>query len=274
MKRSLAHVCLKVAVVGASSIAAVWLSGIVFAAGTATVGVSAPAQAVSTGQQLSVSINVNPNTAIAGAQFSLSFNPSLVSVTGVAEGNLLKQGGANTYFMLGQINNTAGTVSAVAGAITTPGQTVSSSGIFAVIAFTAGTAQGTCPLTLSNVIVGDISGQASTNQPPLLEPDRRQISRCRGAAHLLDLRRRPWRRPAHLLGLQSACGCDLQCLCPRVLLDSGFQPGWHLPQCSFSGVRRFSYCFGRYHYHRDCTCLGTGSRVGEGTPAPVRSEAR
>jgi hypothetical protein len=145
---------------------------------------------VSAGQQFSVLINVDPNNAIAGAQFSLSFDPSLVNVIGVTEGNLLKQGGANTYFMAGEINNAAGAISGVAGAIITPGQTVSSSGTFATITFAAGTAQGTCPLNLSNVIVGDISGhsvtaniingqvvngqasngQASTNRPPMLSP--------------------------------------------------------------------------------------------------------
>ena len=130
----------------------------VTAAGPAVVTVSAPAQPVSHGQQFTVNITVQPNNAIAGAQFNLSFNPSLVSINSVTEGNLLNQGGASTYFMAGTINNTAGTLTNVAGAITTPGQTVSTSGTFAVITMTASSASGTCPITLSNVIVGDING--------------------------------------------------------------------------------------------------------------------
>jgi hypothetical protein len=156
------------------------LPGLVSAAGTAIVSVSAPTQSVSPGTQLTVSITVQPNNSIAGAQFNLSFNPSLVTVNSIAEGNLLKQNGANTYFTPGQINNIAGTVSGVAGVIISPGQTVSTSGTFAVILLTAGFTEGTCPLTLSNVIIGDINGQPipvntvngqviiDTNQAPVL----------------------------------------------------------------------------------------------------------
>ena len=173
------------AVVLGSLVLVATLPGRVHAAGTAAVTVAAPAQAVSPGQQFSVNINVDPNNAIAGAQFTLSFNPSLASATSVSQGNLLNQGGANTYFMAGQINNAAGTISAVAGAIVTPGQTVSTPGTFATINFTASATQGTCPLNLSNVIVGDINGlavtvstangqvvngQPSSNQAPVLGP--------------------------------------------------------------------------------------------------------
>ncbi len=135
-------------------------SGSILAAGTAVISVSAPLQAVSYGTQFTVNINVQPNNAIAGAQFNLSFNPALVSVNSITEGNLFNQGGASTYFMQGTINNTTGTVTGVAGVITTPGQTVSSAGTFAVITMTAGTSQGTSTLNLSNVIVGEINGQS------------------------------------------------------------------------------------------------------------------
>jgi hypothetical protein len=132
----------------------------VAAASPATVTVSAPTQPVSQGQQFTVNITVQPNNSIAGVQFSLSFNPALVSISSVTQGNLLNQGGASTYFTAGTINNAAGTLTNVAGAITTPGQTVSASGTFAVITMTASSVSGTCPLTLSNVIVGDINGNS------------------------------------------------------------------------------------------------------------------
>ena len=134
----------------------------VAAASPATVTVSAPTQPVSQGQQFTVNITVQPNNSIAGVQFSLSFNPALVSISSVTQGNLLNQGGASTYFTAGTINNAAGTLTNVAGAITTPGQTVSASGTFAVITMTASSVSGTCPLTLSNVIVGDINGNSLT----------------------------------------------------------------------------------------------------------------
>jgi hypothetical protein len=130
-----------------------------FALGETIVRVSAPT-GVNPGAQFTVSIVVEPGTAIAGAQFNLAFNPSLVTASSVTQGNLLSQGGASTYFNPGTINNVAGTISGVAGAITTPGQTVSTDGTFATITLTAGTQGGTSPLTLSSVVVGDINGQA------------------------------------------------------------------------------------------------------------------
>jgi Putative Ig domain/Cohesin domain len=130
------------------------------AASPVVVTVSCPMQPVSHGQQFTVYINVQPNNAIAGAQFNLTFNPSLVSINSVTEGNLFNQGAISTYFMAGTINNTAGTLTNVADVITTPGQTESSSGTLAVITMTAAAASGTCALSLSNVVVGDINGNS------------------------------------------------------------------------------------------------------------------
>jgi hypothetical protein len=132
-----------------------------------------------------VSIEVEPGTEIAGVQFDLSFAQSLVTADSVTEGNLLSQDGAATYFNPGDLNNTTGSINEVAGAIITPGQSVSTSGTFATITLTAGTTGGTCPFTLSGVVVGDangqpvpvsvvsgqttVSGEDTTNQAPVLE---------------------------------------------------------------------------------------------------------
>jgi hypothetical protein len=133
--------------------------GTVLAAGETAVAVSAPAD-VDPGEQFTVNITVAPGTTpIAGVQFDLAFNPSLVTVNNVAEGNLLSQGGSSTYFVSGTIDNIAGTISGVAGAITTPGQSVAAPGTFAVITMTASAQGGTSSLTLSNVVVGDVNGQ-------------------------------------------------------------------------------------------------------------------
>jgi len=123
-----------------------------------SVSVSAPS-GLDPGEQFTVNISVAPGAAIAGVQFNLTFNPAVVTVDSVAEGNLLTQGGALTYFSSGTINNVAGSISGVVGAIITPGQSVSSAGTFAAITLTAGPG-GTSPLTLSGVLVADISGQA------------------------------------------------------------------------------------------------------------------
>ena len=154
----------------------------VYAQETTNISVSAPSQ-INAGEQFNVNVLVEPRTAMVGVQFDLAFDSSLVTVDSVEEGQLLSQGGAATYFNPGVINNEAGTINGVMGVITGPGQTVSGAGIFAIITLTAGTGEGTCPLTLSDVIVGDIYGQpvpisivngevaiaVTVNQPPILE---------------------------------------------------------------------------------------------------------
>jgi hypothetical protein len=137
----------------------VFVPGLAAAAGNAVVSVMAPVDALDPGEQFTVSINVEPNNAIAGMQFNLSYDPAVVTINGITEGNLLDQGGANTYFSGGQINNAAGTVTGVFGAIINPGQSVATTGTFAVITMTAGSAGGSSQLTLSNVIIGDIASQ-------------------------------------------------------------------------------------------------------------------
>jgi len=135
------------------------MSGPASAAGNAVVSISVPAGDPNAGQQFTISIAVEPNNAIAGMQFNLSYDPGVVTVNSVTEGNLLNQGGASTYFNNGQINNTTGTITGVFGAITSPGQTVATAGAFAVISMTAGSAAGSSPLTPSGVIIGDVASQ-------------------------------------------------------------------------------------------------------------------
>ena len=124
------------------------------------VSVSPPAQAVDAGQQFTVTIDVAPGAAMAGMQFDLSFDPSVVVVDRVEEGNLLRQEGATTFFNTGKIDNQAGTITGVFGAITSRGESVSSPGAFAVITMTARAQRDNWTLALSNVIVGDMDGNA------------------------------------------------------------------------------------------------------------------
>jgi hypothetical protein len=128
------------------------------AAEATTVSIASPTESVDPGQQFTVSIAVVPGTAIAGMQFDLSFDPSLVTVESVKEGDLLGQGGASTFFNSGKIDNRAGTVTGVFGAITSPGGAVSTQGTFATITLTARTQGESWPLSLSRVIVGDTGG--------------------------------------------------------------------------------------------------------------------
>jgi len=130
------------------------------AAETTTVTISAPSGPLEAGEQFSISIELVPGTPIAGMQFDLSFDASLVSVSSVREGGLLNQGGATSFFNSGSIDNQAGKITGVFGAITTSGMTVSTPGTFATVILTARQQSESCPLSLSNVIVGDMGGNA------------------------------------------------------------------------------------------------------------------
>jgi hypothetical protein len=136
------------------------LPGVASAAETTTVTISTPTELIESGEQFSVSITVVPGTAIAGMQFDLHFDPSLVTVDDIKEGDFLEQGGASTFFNSGNIDNQAGTIRGAFGAITSPGETVSTPGTFATITLTARKQSGSCPLSLSSVIVGDIEGNS------------------------------------------------------------------------------------------------------------------
>ena len=126
------------------------------------VSISPTSQEVQPGGIFTVEVTVTPATAIAGVQFDLTFDPALVTVSSVVEGDLLSQDGADTYFAPGTASNTAGTIIGTAGAITTQEATVSSPGVFAIIELTAvvGGQGDMSPLHLINVVVGDAEGRA------------------------------------------------------------------------------------------------------------------
>ena len=124
--------------------------------------VSPVSQTVAPEQTFTVDILVERASFIAGAQFDLSFDPSLVTAISVDEGNLFNAGGCATFFLPGTIDNVAGTITEVVCVIIEPGWMVSGTGTLATITFTAGTTEGTSPLDLNNVIVGDKQGQGVT----------------------------------------------------------------------------------------------------------------
>jgi hypothetical protein len=131
-----------------------------FADSATVVMVEPTSKVVGIGDTFTVDIFVDPDTAIAGAQFDLSFDALVVTVNDVTEGDLLSQGGASTFFMSGKIDNVAGTITSVAGATAIPGASVSQPGTFATVSFMAGTAVGTSALDLTSVIVGNLQGQS------------------------------------------------------------------------------------------------------------------
>ncbi|RLF44568.1 MAG: hypothetical protein DRN09_03045, partial [Thermoplasmata archaeon] len=112
-------------------------------------------QEIKAGDEFTVNITVNPGLPIAGAQFDLTFDPTLLEVVNIQEGNLFN--GYTTYFIPGSIDNNAGTITGTSDAIAGAGS-VSSYGTLATITFRAKEVEGISPLTFSNVVVGYIDG--------------------------------------------------------------------------------------------------------------------
>jgi hypothetical protein len=131
----------------------------VLAASSTSIYISVPPLVI-TNQEFTVDIVINPATAIAGAQFTLGYNPAYVTVASVAEGNLFTQNDNTSYFYEGITDNDGGSIRNVAGVVLGMGNSVSTPGTMAIITMTAGPNNGNVLLSLSNVIIGNTAAQA------------------------------------------------------------------------------------------------------------------
>ena len=116
------------------------------------------AKTVARGETFTVDVYVEPDREIAGMQFNLKFNSSLLKVNSVSEGDLFKQGGHITFFNPGMIDNEEGIISEVWGIIIGRGS-VSTPGTFAIINMTASNSKtGISHISLFHVKVTDPEG--------------------------------------------------------------------------------------------------------------------
>ena len=117
-------------------------------AGETNVSVDPASLVIGPGESFSVDIIVEPSQPIKSVEFKLSFDPSLVQATSVAEGDLFS--GFSTLFNAGVIDNVNGTIVDVYGLIVGTGN-VSDPGIFATVSFDALYLTGLSPLDLYDV---------------------------------------------------------------------------------------------------------------------------
>ncbi|WP_406660515.1 cohesin domain-containing protein [Methanolobus sp. ZRKC3] len=102
-------------------------------------------------------ITITSDLAITGTELQLSYDPELISVTGISEGSFLKQGDGSTIFSKGDIDNEQGIVTNVYGVIMGK-ETILEPGTFASIEFSAGDVAGISEIELNNVIVSNSAG--------------------------------------------------------------------------------------------------------------------
>ena len=106
------------------------------------------------GEFVDVQVVVSPSEPVAGLQFDMTWNSSIVRLTGVTEGDFLKQGDLSSFFR--QPTIAEGSVEGVAGAVILG--TVIDYGIFAILHFEA-LVSGETDLVFSNVIVANADAQ-------------------------------------------------------------------------------------------------------------------
>ncbi len=93
---------------------------------------------------------------LAGWQFDIAFDPTILEAVSVNEGNFLKTGGATTFFQKGTIDNTAGKITGLSSA-SLSGDGVSGTGVLLSVTFSA-KEDGRTHLALHNFQLGDVTG--------------------------------------------------------------------------------------------------------------------
>lgn len=123
---------------------------------------------VGQGEAFTVEIEVVPGIGvnIAGVQLNILFSQESLRIDSVQEGNLLNQGGAQTYFQGGTVGPTS--VVNMAGVIIGPGQNVTAPGVFAILNCIALKGGRTSAFQLENVIVGDKDANSLPLELPVI----------------------------------------------------------------------------------------------------------
>ena len=106
---------------------------------------------VQTGDTFEVEVTISEVEDLVGWQFDIGFDPSVLSVNGITEGNFLS-GAGPMIFIPGFIDNVGGTLSMSAAALLGPFDGASGSGLLATISFTA-LADGFSLISISNELL-------------------------------------------------------------------------------------------------------------------------
>ena len=115
-------------------------------------------QTVSQQKEFIINVSVVPGETIAGIQFDVIFNPSLIEVENISYGGLFGPQNITGMFFVGEINNTVGIIRDCVGIYLGEGG-INHSGNIATITFISKMKSGTSSILLSNVRAGDPAGE-------------------------------------------------------------------------------------------------------------------
>ena len=124
---------------------------------------STDATPVGLGDSFTLRLSTNSITDLAGWQTDITFDPAVLEAVKVNEGEFLKRGGEDTFFLRGAIENATGKITNISAARLSGG--VNGTGTLLSVTFTA-KAVGKTRLSLSNFQVGSSSSKVITSTPP------------------------------------------------------------------------------------------------------------
>jgi len=129
-------------------------------AGVVKIFVDPAKKTVTSGETFNLNVVIEPHGEnISAAQANITFDPNLVNLNNISEGNLLKQDGAGTFFFISKgIDNKTGAAGTVVCSILGM-KSVSRRGIFFTINATA-VKKGKSAIELSNFIVSTSQGKS------------------------------------------------------------------------------------------------------------------
>ncbi len=119
--------------------------------------VSTDTTSVRVGDAFTVHVNAEKVTDLAGWQFDLTFDPTILEAVEVKEGGFLKKGSGTTFFQKGTIDNAAGEITDVSSALISKSGGTGTGTLLSVV-FSAKT-EGNSQVALHNFQLGSIAGE-------------------------------------------------------------------------------------------------------------------
>ena len=116
------------------------------------------------GQTFTLHFNAKSITDLAGWQVDISFDADSLEALEVNEGDFLKSGGGNSFFLRGTMDNAAGEITTISSARTSGGG-VTGTGTLLSVTFMPKTT-GETRITLSDFFAGSSSGEAIASEAP------------------------------------------------------------------------------------------------------------
>jgi hypothetical protein len=127
------------------------------ASAATSVSILPSVETVAPGEQFTLDVYVKPDTQVAGLQFDLEFDSSLVTIESIEEGDFFSSTGYPVMFNPGTIDNDSGTATQIYGTLIM-GDGTSDEGTFCSIGMKASEETGTSQIRIENIVVGDDKG--------------------------------------------------------------------------------------------------------------------